>query len=401
MDTDAGAGDPPQWRKLFEEAELDFNAFTSVAPQWTPRDFGDTRAAWEGPLPERPDIRVRVEAAAFRGLPVSFQIIGPWTQATRMQPFQRTVSQRVGIALFVGVWSVLLFGAILLARNNLRENRADRTGAARLGVGLTAVSLASSLLSAQHALAPEVEMAQILSALAFAARVGGVVWVLYLAAEPYARRFWPDGLLGWTRLLSGRVLDSRVGHDILVGLTFASVELLLQLAKLLPTALGWSAPLPPFGGSFSPLMGAPLLLARILEWLSTAMQSALAAAVVFVVFLLLFKRSWLALIPGIVVLLFLKDNGTAVSGTWLDIAFSTVLISVLTVALYRYGLLVLVVSLFVGEVVHNVPLTLNTSLWWATPSNLTLTMFIALAGFAYYAARAGQPLLWTAPKDAR
>jgi hypothetical protein len=159
--------------------------------------------------------------------------------------------------------------------------------------------------------------------------------------------------------------------------------------------------LPPFGGSLSALMETSLLLARILEWLSTATQSALAAAVVYVVFLLLFKRSWLALIPGIVVLLFLKDNGNAVSGSWLDIAFSTVLIAMLTFALYRYGLLVLVVSLFVGAVVQNVPLTLNPSLWWATPSNLTLTLFMALAGFAYYAARAGQPLLWPALKDAR
>ncbi|MEP7304596.1 MAG: serine/threonine-protein kinase [Acidobacteriota bacterium] len=401
VETEKGLGDPPPWRKLFDEAELNFDAFTPAAPQWTPRDYGDTRAAWEGPLSERQDVRVRVEAASFRGLPVSFQIVGPWTQATRMQPLQRTVSQRVGIGLFVGVWSVLLLGAIFLARRNLRENRADRTGAARLGIGLTAVSLTSSLLSAQHALAPELELNTILSALAFAARVGGVVWVLYLAAEPYARRFWPDGLLGWTRLLSGRFRDSRVGHDILVGLAFAGAELVLHLARLLPSALGRRAPLPPFGGSLSPLMETSLLLARILEWLSTATQSGLAAAVVFVVFLLLFKRSWLALIPGIVVLLFLKDNGSAVSGSWMDIAFSTVLISMLTFALYRYGLLVLVVSLFVGAVVQNVPLTLNPSLWWATPSNLTLTLFIALAGFAYYAARAGQPLLWPALKDAR
>ena len=56
-------------------------AFTPVAPQWAPRDFADTRAAWEGPLPERPDIRVRIEAAAYRGRPVSFLLIGPWTRA--------------------------------------------------------------------------------------------------------------------------------------------------------------------------------------------------------------------------------------------------------------------------------------------------------------------------------
>ena len=43
--------------------------FTPVTPEWSPRDFADTRAAWEGPLPGRPEIRARVEAAAYRGRP--------------------------------------------------------------------------------------------------------------------------------------------------------------------------------------------------------------------------------------------------------------------------------------------------------------------------------------------
>ena len=37
-----------------------------------------------------------------------------------------------------------------------------------------------------------------------------LLWSLYLALEPYGRRFWPDGLLGWTRLFSG--LRARSAH---------------------------------------------------------------------------------------------------------------------------------------------------------------------------------------------
>jgi hypothetical protein len=57
-----------------------------------------------------------------------------------------------------------------------------------------------------------------------------------------------------------------------------------------------------------------------------------------------------------------------------------------------YGLLVLFVTLLVGEHIEDVPLTLHTSVWWATASNATLAMCVALAAFAFVAARAGQPL---------
>src|SRR5262249_38810405 len=46
---DAGEGPPasPQWAPMFGAAGLSMAAFTPVAPEWTPKDFADTRAAWE------------------------------------------------------------------------------------------------------------------------------------------------------------------------------------------------------------------------------------------------------------------------------------------------------------------------------------------------------------------
>ena len=185
--------------------------------------------------------------------------------------------------------------------------------------------------------------------------------MLYLAIEPYARRFWPDGLLGWTRLLSGRLLDPRVGRDILIGLTFAALGLVLELARLLPPALGQRAPVPPFGGAFSAIMQPPLLLAQWLGWFHVSVESALGVAMVFVVARLVLKRAWQALVAGIIVVVLVSDNGRALSGSWTDTAIVTALVTLLSVAVYRYGLLALVVSLFVGNVINNVPLTLNPS----------------------------------------
>ena len=46
---------------------------------------------------------------------------------------------------------------------------------------------------------------------------GGAVWVLYLAMEPYVRRYWPQAIISWTRVLSGRWRDPLVGRDVLYG----------------------------------------------------------------------------------------------------------------------------------------------------------------------------------------
>ena len=206
---------------------------------------------------------------------------------------------------------------------------------------------------------------------------------------------------GWTRLLSGRVLDSRIGRDVLIGLSFAAARLLLDLCRLLPLASGGAGNGAAVRERIVPVDGPLLLLARWVVAFSSALQISLMVAMVFVVLRLVLKRSWLAIAAGIVVLVVVTDNGSAVSGSWIDTTSAILSTALSTFAVYRYGLLVVTVALFVGNILQNVPLTLNASAWWATPSNLTLALFVGLACFGYYAARAGQPLLWPAPKDAR
>ena len=65
---------------LFEEAGLSLAQFSPAQPQWIPPIFADARAAWEGAYPDRPDVPIRIEAAAVRGKPVYFEIVAPWTR---------------------------------------------------------------------------------------------------------------------------------------------------------------------------------------------------------------------------------------------------------------------------------------------------------------------------------
>ena len=129
------------WRPLFAAASLDPATFTETTPARTPLAFSDERRAWKGTLPET-KTPVTIEAAAYRGRPVSFELVAPWTSASRQPDANRDSRDSVQ----TGVVLVLLVAAVVLARRNLRSGRADRRGAFRLGVMMFAIFISTWVL---------------------------------------------------------------------------------------------------------------------------------------------------------------------------------------------------------------------------------------------------------------
>ena len=112
--------------------------------------YSDARAGWEGPMPNWPDLRLRVEAAAYRGRVVDFQMIAPWTRPARMPATAVAGPARWLEAIVTGLVMAVLFGALLVARHNWRKGRGDRRGALRLAATVLVVALGSWLLGATH-----------------------------------------------------------------------------------------------------------------------------------------------------------------------------------------------------------------------------------------------------------
>ncbi|MFQ5525148.1 MAG: protein kinase [Thermoanaerobaculia bacterium] len=54
----------PNWKTLFEAAQLDMRQFTATSPTWVPPVYADRRAAWTGPLESLEGVELRIEAAA-------------------------------------------------------------------------------------------------------------------------------------------------------------------------------------------------------------------------------------------------------------------------------------------------------------------------------------------------
>jgi hypothetical protein len=385
---------PPPWQVLFDEAGLPISTFAAATPHWTPRDFADTRAAWEGPLPEHPEIRVRVEAASYHGQPVSFIIVGPWSRPTRMQPLQRSSHERILNGLLTVVSIALLSSALFLARHNLRAGRADRRGATRLAVFVFCTELTAWVIGYHHLPDVRVETSSLGAITGDALLTALNLWIVYVALEPYGRRFWPDLLLGSSRLLSGHLRDPRVGRDILLGVSAGVLWLLIDVGRqLLPPASGYPQPVPGLGDQVLQLSSDAVTL---LVWTTVVLRQltqAFGAVLIFVVLRLITRRAPLAIGLGMFVIFSSWSFYGRASSNWIELVLEIAAVGLFTLVTIRGGLLAAAIALFVVRTGNATPFTLQMTHWSAAASNWTVALIVGLTLFGFYASRAGQPLL--------
>ncbi len=81
VENSPGPAAAPDWKPLFAAAGLDPARFTPSVPRWLPSEPFDARESWDGAYAESPEVPIHVDAASWRGRPVSFEIVGPWSRA--------------------------------------------------------------------------------------------------------------------------------------------------------------------------------------------------------------------------------------------------------------------------------------------------------------------------------
>ena len=97
------ASSPPDWSPLFTEAGLDPARFSPMTPERLPPTYADARMAWVESHPERTDRPFRIEAAAYRGKPVYFELLGPWSRPARMGSPEQSAARKAELMLIAGV----------------------------------------------------------------------------------------------------------------------------------------------------------------------------------------------------------------------------------------------------------------------------------------------------------
>ena len=195
---------PPDWARLFAAANLDPAKFTSVAPEWSSSVMSDTRAAWTGLYKDRADLPVRIEAASFHNRPVYFQVLWPWTAAVRLAGAQQLPhpSQRRQLCdRSHGLHRCLVDCPLQL------EGRPRGPSRRYAGWYFLRCDEPDRWIFHAHHVASDAEQTLIGNALANAAYVCLEYWLIYLALEPWVRRYWPQTMITWSRVVAGKWTD--------------------------------------------------------------------------------------------------------------------------------------------------------------------------------------------------
>jgi serine/threonine protein kinase len=377
---------PFDWNILFNAAGLDPSKFQPAQPTWSSLANSDARLAWTGVWPgtTRP---LRVEAAAFQGKPVYFQLIGDWTKPDRMvstekKSFGDKAGRIIGIFLLIAG----LAGGCWAARRNYLRGRGDHEGAMRLAIVVFVLEMALFFCHSHLATFGDAIGLTIL-ATSTALFLSGAVWVFYMAIEPWVRRLWPKTIVSWTRILSGSFRDPVVGRDILLGVALGVIWILVFTAQSIFTMRIGAAP----GiGSTDVLMGGRTALAGWLRQWPQSIQSALFFFLLLLGLWAILRKQWLAAI--VFVAIFAVPRGLASSYASIELPALILVYAIAVLIVIRFGLVPLVIAIFTVDMISNVPFSADLSTWYMTTSILALLSVVAIAAWGFYYSLGGQPV---------
>ena len=373
--SDAWAPRTPDWNGLLEAAGFSPPLFTRGAPANVPPSFADARMAWSGRHPDD-GTPIRIEAAAFRGVPVYFRIAAPWDgkDLSSQVPF----GQGGGFTIFMStVAAVALTLGGVLAWRNLRLRRGDRQGAVKIATVMFVLSAAAAFLMADHEPVFGHEMAILSSSLAPGLLAAVMFGFLYIAVEPYIRRRWPDRLISWARLLAGNWRDPMIGRDVLIGIVAGLMHTLIAAG---------GDPGAPYYGDLR-MLGAPQ--AGVSEF-AMAIQRAIPFGMVYMTVLVLLtivlRRRWLA----VTVLFALQFTAYLFASTdGMKVLAFLVITTVITFVVARYGLLATTAMQMAFFAIFGAPLP-DAFAWYTARGLVPLVLLLAVAIWAFFTSLGGQ-----------
>lgn len=380
-------GSAPDWSIPFRAAGLEMATFHPVTSTFVPLHAYDMRMAWEGSDPNQPDLKVHIEAAAFRGKFVYFETIYPWDQATREE--QPPEGIRLVIVIAISVLVLAIVGSVMLARRNLRLGRGDRRGATRLALFVFVILASLEILGEHHNALLVREFVIFFLHISSALFNAAFFWLMYIALEPFVRRQWPERIIAWSRLLAGGFHDPLVGRDILLGAVFGiSIPLCFMLTSV---GMRWT-------GRASQLILNPGNVyagsSKFVLGLDSLIIGPLTVGFIFLFLLLLLvllvRYERLALLALWIFLTLLTALLTRADIRMLPFAGLAAAIAVFVLA--RFGLLAIIATLFYFYFWVDFPFTTEVSAWYATNFLIAGALCVGLAVYGFYTSLAGQPL---------
>ncbi len=378
------------WSPAFSAAELDLSKFKETAPNWTPPVAFDARMAWEGVLPDHTEIPLRVEAAAFQGKIVFFELIYPWTKPDAEAADNPTTRRWVGIFIFAGIGIGVIITAIFLARKHIKSGSGDRKGAFKILLVVLVLTFCGSFLSVNHipSFFPELDRFSHASRLGLFA--AAFTWLLYLALEPYIRRNLPELIVSWNRLLVGDWRDPLVGRDVLFGTLFGIAHITLIYSGFLAERyFNNDLKIIPFRMNES-LSGLRFSAATIVSNFGFEIVIGFIPICVLVILFLLLRRRLYAEIAIFILIATIQILFFTQSLVYLPFTLTSSVM--LTLLVSRFGLVANIMRAIVFACIQQTLFTLNFSAWYASSMFLTVFLILLLLGYGFKVSLANQPL---------
>jgi hypothetical protein len=378
---------------LFAAAGLEQKMFASAPPGQTPTVPYGHAEVWTEAADPKISVLLRVVAASFEGRPVFFEVRGPWAGAAAADTLSLRVTRVYAPNAWFGVLLFLMFVGLYFARRNIRMRRGDSRGAFRVAtLSFICLSVGWVLLS-HHAYRSLADfMWWMRGGPAFFLFDAAFIWVAYMAAEPTMRRYLPEQLISWNRLLGGRFRDPMVGRDIIFGSVIGSaLAVVMLLLKALP---GWIW----IPGSWfehielMSLLGTRGQLGTVVYLAGVSLLFGVGWIAAIVIPQILFRRRW-------VVAIMCVFFGTVY---WLagfrgdlsaQILYAFLFSAAIAFCLFRLGTFCAMMAFFVNNVLTRVPIRLDGPGWSVQGALLVIGVVVALALFGLHTSLGGRPLL--------
>jgi len=377
------AAAPADWNEVFKLADLDPSQFQKAEPLWTPPHAADERVAWTGLYPGT-SIPLRVEGASWLGKPVFFKLVGPWTKPSNEH--MPTPRERARSIFLLILGSTLLIVPAWLAWRNIARGKADRRGALRLGVVLFCAFMLLWMF-AGHFTAQAAMFGQFAMALAASLFDAAVIWMVYLALEPYVRRHWPHSIISWSRLIDGQFRDPAVGRDVLFGVVLGTIWTMIGETA---DALGRSVGAEPSFHNVAFLNGMSSTLAQWTAQIPGAVRITLVFFFMLFILRALLRNQWIA--AAVFVAIWTALQGLQNSHPLIAVPALIAIYSIAAIALVRFGLVTLAIAAFTTDSIGSLPITMNPSIWYFGSTAFVVASIVVLAAWAFHTATAGRKI---------
>ena len=364
----------PDWKPLLTATRLDAATLVAADPLWTP------------PVATRSPSRVDERRSPNRGgrvpRPRRLVLVVPswWLTREGTVPPPAGAPNPIG-PLVQGALTVIgIVAGVLLARRNLMLGRSDRRGASRFAAVFVALGFVAQLLTFTSVSGSFAHMMTTLGLQLFS---GALVWIFYVALEPYVRRLWPDTLTAWTPRPRRPVPGSAGGppHP-------HRRDGRHRLHGTLPFAHDWrplarNGPPEPHGAAGA-LPGARFALSEFLFILQGSIFLPVVVLLCMLVLRVILRRPPFVYAAIVVLALMMSPMRTG----W-DAATLVIVAALVVVVLTRLGVLAFVVAIDFSTWEH-IPLTMDSNSWFFPWSVMTMALFAAVAVYGFVVSLGGK-----------